>query len=94
LPTYFSALSNDSSQDVRTQESPVEMFKEDLHMFEESVQAAETHESLSAFKTLRIPLVSYDLISVLFEYVEYGVGVWCIYLWCVYVCMCVCVCVV
>ena len=61
MPTYFSALTNDSSQDGTSQEPPVEMFNKDLRMFEESVQAAEKHESLSAFKTLRIPLVGYEL---------------------------------
>ena len=68
LPTY-STLLNDFSQDAGTQAPPVEVFNEDLRMFEESVQAAETHESLSVFKTLRIPLVScgIHLISVLFE---------------------------
>jgi len=60
LPSYASALSSYSSQDERTQETPVEMFNKDLRMFEESVQAAETHKSLTVFKTLRIPLVSCD----------------------------------
>ena len=65
LPSYSTTLLNDSSTDAGPQVLPtIESFNKDLRMFEECVQAAETHEALTVFKTLRIPLVSCSRCSV------------------------------
>lgn len=38
----------------------IEVYKEDLALLEESVKAAETHETVSAFKHFKNPIVSFS----------------------------------
>ena len=43
---------------VTTKLTSIKMYREELALLEESVKAAETHESVSAFKQFKNPMVS------------------------------------